>query len=125
MGEIGIGHPAGRRAVELEVALIVLAARQRNQSLVTCFLPHRGADIADRNTHTAVVGGIWPGRMKHMPKVQRGLSRLKYDVDIIALVDVDHELKIVASDQMMTTCLSDAICWSMGESQICALTCCL
>ena len=59
-----------------------------------------------------------------MPKVQRGLSRLNYDIDIIALVDVDHELKIVASDQMMTTCRGDAIRWAMGESQICALTCC-
>ena len=109
MGEIGIGHPAGRRAGDLKVAVIVLAVRQRDQGIVTCFLPPRGADIADRSTNTTVVGGIRPGRMEKMPMVQRGLCRLKHDIDTIALVDVDRELQIVASYDMITTCLSDAI----------------
>ena len=63
------------------------------------------------------VGGIRPGRMEQMPTVQRDLSRLKHDIDTIARVDVDRELKIVASDYMMTRCLSDAIRRAEGDAK--------
>ena len=114
-GEIGIRYSVGRRTGDLEVAVIVLAARQREQGLVTCFQPHRGVDIAYGNTNATVVGDMRPSRMEQMPMVEQGLSRLKCDIDIIAFVDVDRELEIVAPDYTMTTCLSDAIRWAMGE----------
>ena len=52
-----------------------------------------------------------------MPTVQRDLSRLKHDIDTIARVDVDRELKIVSSDYMMTRCLSDAIRRAEGDAK--------